>query len=157
MAEAHAQVTVMSGNSILQYSSLQTRFLLNIKKESYPITTSGVQSKSVKDEFVMYIYLDTKIMNVNGRVFFRDTFGLCSIQLDGFPSVVRVRPCRQGIAHHLKLRGCCEVNPTRVKVDLEGFDPQQHIFHGSVRIDDGNEQQEEFESVKSRKMMPMIV
>ena len=98
------------------------------------------------------------IVNVKGRVFTRDSFGVCSVQLCGYPSIIRVRPLRQGIAHQLKLRNCNELNPTDVLLDVGEFDTIQHFFHGAIRIADCEEDKfPEFEQVKLRKMKPMIM
>jgi hypothetical protein len=98
------------------------------------------------------------IVNGKGRVFTRDSFGVCSVQLCGYPSIIRVRPLRQGIAHQLKLRNCNELNPTDVLLDIGEFDTIQHFFHGAIRIADSEEDKfPEFEQVKLRKMKPMIM
>lgn len=76
------------------------------------------------------------IVNADGRVFHRDSFGVCTVQLNGNPCIIRVRPLRQGIAHQLKLRNCSVTNPTHVRVDLGKFDSIQNIFHGAIRITD---------------------
>jgi hypothetical protein len=82
---------------------------------------------------------DAGIVNANGRVFCRDSFGVCTVQLNGYPSIVRVRPSRQGIAYQLKLRDCSETNPTNVVVDMGKFDSVQHFFHGAIRIADSTD------------------
>lgn len=77
---------------------------------------------------------DTNIVGVHGRVFSRDRFGVCTIQLDGYPSIIRVKSVQMGIAHHLKQRGCSAVNPTPVVVDLCRYDTTQMVFHGVIDI-----------------------
>ena len=98
------------------------------------------------------------IVNASGRVFARDNLGMCSVQLYGYPSIIRVRPLRQGIAHQLKLQNCSELTPTDVFVDIGEFGTTQHFFHGAIRIADcdGGELAQ-FEQVKSRRLMTMVL
>jgi hypothetical protein len=76
------------------------------------------------------------IDGANGRVFSRDRFGVCTVQLDGYPSVIRVSTFQPGLAYHLNQRGCSALNPTPVLVDVGGYDIKRMTFEGTVRVGD---------------------
>jgi hypothetical protein len=75
---------------------------------------------------------DANITGVVGRVFGRDSAGVCTVQLDNYPSIIRVKTFQPGLAHHLKLAGCSILNPTGVIVDVGTYDATKMMFWGSI-------------------------
>jgi hypothetical protein len=78
---------------------------------------------------------ETNITGVKGRVFGRDNFGVCVVQLDGHPGVIRVKAFQQGLAHHLKRGGCSILTPVPVVVDVGSYDITQMVFLGAVYVE----------------------
>jgi hypothetical protein len=82
---------------------------------------------------------------------------VCTIQLDGYPGVIRLRPSTSGVLHQLKLRECGPLTPTDVIVDLGRYEISERFFHGALRITGELEDPAQFfVAAKSRKMTPMV-
>ena len=84
--------------------------------------------------------LHANIVGATGRVFSRDSLGVCTVQLSGYPSIIRVKTQQPGLAHLLKLAGCSVLNPTSVVVDVGRYDATKMMFMGVVCTLDNNHQ-----------------